>query len=449
MRRAGAADACSMQAWDHSRLDFAGATRARADRRGWLLLLALLVTMVVATASGVAVASAAASKAGGPAARHATPPSAADRASARRIATLRRRERALVVRFDAAQALVLQQQVASESVEREQARIRGIVDRSIVALYQQGGGPDAGTLLLSASDVTEAVHAAQVTSQFAKWRRDLERQFEVVEENVAAQHHQAEVAMARMVATSHELDGVRADLDTELGKVAARKAAKARTAAAPRAAATGSAQLVAGVARTGGAAPRRNGGVIDTDYVFDTAPPPGFGGIGNLISVGQGLVGGAVTSTSAQQIDLYLMGKASPMAGTGALFIEAGQRYGMDPRLVVAISGAESSFGQQTCGAYNAWGWGCPNSPGQFASWGDGIDRVARGLRTGYLNQGLTTVAAIHNKYAPVGAANDPTGLNNNWVQNVSKFLVEMGGNPNAVATQAVVDVPAAPTTGA
>ena len=157
------------------------------------------------------------------------------------------------------------------------------------------------------------------------------------------------------------------------------------------------------------------------------------------------MIGGAVTSTSAQQIDLYLLSKGSPMAGTGALFIQAGQQYGMDPRLVVAISGAESSFGAKLCGTFNAWGWGCPTSPAQFTTWAEGIDTVARGLRSGYLNAGLITVGAIHQKYAPVGAANDPSGLNNNWVQNVSRNLVEMGGNPNSISTQAYVVLPPTP----
>ena len=89
--------------------------------------------------------------------------------------------------------------------------------------------------------------------------------------------------------------------------------------------------------------------------------------------------------------------------------------------------GAESSFGQITCAPFNAWGWGCPTSPYDFESWADGIDAVSEGLRTNYLAEGRTTVASIHQKYAPVGAANDPTGLNNNWTINVSRFLVEQG----------------------
>ncbi len=136
---------------------------------------------------------------------------------------------------------------------------------------------------------------------------------------------------------------------------------------------------------------------------------------------------------SAAQIDAYLSSKASPMTGQGAAFVASGGRWQLDPRLLVAIAGAESSFGKITCAPFNAWGWGCPNGPYNFESWADGIDTVAQGLRTNYLSEGRTTVALINLKYAPIGAANDPTGLNNHWTTNVSRFLVEQGGDPNDV----------------
>lgn len=80
-----------------------------------------------------------------------------------------------------------------------------------------------------------------------------------------------------------------------------------------------------------------------------------------------------------------------------------------------------------------AWGWGCPSSPFAFSSWAHAIDTVARGLRTGYLDDGLTSVRAIHSRYAPVAAANDPHGLNLVWTLNVEQFLIEQGGNPSNV----------------
>ena len=80
-------------------------------------------------------------------------------------------------------------------------------------------------------------------------------------------------------------------------------------------------------------------------------------------------------------LDAYLLSKGSPMAGQGSAFVASGGRWQVDPRLLVAIAGAESSFGQITCAPYNAWGWGCPNGPYRFESWADGIDTVMGRLR--------------------------------------------------------------------
>ncbi|MCW2949893.1 MAG: conjugal transfer protein [Thermoleophilia bacterium] len=143
----------------------------------------------------------------------------------------------------------------------------------------------------------------------------------------------------------------------------------------------------------------------------------------------------ATAGTTATQLDAYLAGKGSPMAGQGAALMASGGRWQIDPRLIVAISGAESSFGAITCAPYNAWGYGCPNGPFHFSSWAEGIDRIAQGLRTDYLSEGRVSVALINLKYAPLGAANDPTGLNNNWTANVSKFLLELGADPDNVDT--------------
>ena len=136
---------------------------------------------------------------------------------------------------------------------------------------------------------------------------------------------------------------------------------------------------------------------------------------------------------TAQVIDAYLASKGSPMVGQGAAFMASGARWRLDPRLLVAIAGAESSFGQVTCGPNNAWGWACPNDPADFQTWAHGIDTVAEGLRRYYLDEGRTSVSLIQQKYCPVGAANDPTGLNSHWTANVTKFLVELGGNPATV----------------
>lgn len=137
---------------------------------------------------------------------------------------------------------------------------------------------------------------------------------------------------------------------------------------------------------------------------------------------------------SADSLDRYLASKGSPLVGSGAEFLAAGVEHEVDPRLVVAIAGAESYFGIQTCAPHNAWGWGCPSGPYRFDSWAHAIETVTVGLRTGYLDDGLDSVGEIHLRYAPPDAANDPTDLNYGWADNVARFLAEQGGDPQDIA---------------
>lgn len=130
----------------------------------------------------------------------------------------------------------------------------------------------------------------------------------------------------------------------------------------------------------------------------------------------------------AGQIDGYLQKYGSPMAGLGSVFVAAGKKYGVDPRLPAAISIAESSGGKHVLGSYNAWGWG-PGIP--FGSWQEGISKVTQGLASGYINQGLRTPLQIANKWAPASAGNDPT----HWAGTVSDVMRAMGATVPALAT--------------
>ena len=106
-------------------------------------------------------------------------------------------------------------------------------------------------------------------------------------------------------------------------------------------------------------------------------------------------------------------------------FMDSGQKYGVDPKLLMAISMHESDKG--TSPAFlrknNAMGIS-PNGggPRAFASVEESIDYAARLLKKHYLDNGLTTIAAIGGKYAPAGAGNDPRGLNKHWIQGVSRY---------------------------
>lgn len=134
----------------------------------------------------------------------------------------------------------------------------------------------------------------------------------------------------------------------------------------------------------------------------------------------------------AAQIDNWLKNYGSPMAGLGHVYVAAGRKYGVDPRLVVAISGAESSAGKHILGAHNAWGWG-PGKP--FSSWEEGINTVTRGLAKGYISEGRVTPGQIVSKYAPGSDGNNE----GHWSQTVGEFMRQMGASPAASAARAVV----------
>lgn len=141
----------------------------------------------------------------------------------------------------------------------------------------------------------------------------------------------------------------------------------------------------------------------------------------------------AVTGTDAdltQQIDGYLASKASPLTGLGAVFVTESRAVGLDPRFLVAISGAETSFGTYgpSQSIHNPFGMG----PGiVYPTWSDAIGAAARNLGGPlYLGDERVIIGAIQQRWAPNGASNDPTDLNSNWGRNVSTYYSELGGDP-------------------
>lgn len=65
----------------------------------------------------------------------------------------------------------------------------------------------------------------------------------------------------------------------------------------------------------------------------------------------------------------------------------------------------------------------------RFRSLESGINQMAGILKVHYVDQGLITVDQIGAKYCPVGAKNDPTGLNRWWVPKVNEYLKEVTEN--------------------
>jgi hypothetical protein len=160
--------------------------------------------------------------------------------------------------------------------------------------------------------------------------------------------------------------------------------------------------------------------------------------------------GASSKSWTAVQIDAFLATKPSssqpsPLHGQGAMFELYGQKYSVDPRLVVAISAAETSYGTGKCrstpviNTRNAWNWfWCESNDScgsdvcvgsTFDTWGSGIDTVSHFMRSTYINKGYYNVKLIASKYCTVGCEN--------WVPNVTTVMQEMGGDPENLALSA------------
>jgi hypothetical protein len=157
-------------------------------------------------------------------------------------------------------------------------------------------------------------------------------------------------------------------------------------------------------------------------------------GLPVIALVGLAGAGGSATASPADAaaLDAWMAERVpgSPLVGLGSVFVAEGERNGIDPRALVAIAMHESVLGTAGSGAgiHNAFGWG-PAIP--FTSWQQNIATVARGLRQGYLARGRDTLVEIQPVWAPVGAANDPTGLNTAWTGAVGRYYEDLGGDPS------------------
>ncbi|HCM81907.1 MAG: hypothetical protein UV63_C0008G0013 [Microgenomates group bacterium GW2011_GWC1_43_11] len=122
----------------------------------------------------------------------------------------------------------------------------------------------------------------------------------------------------------------------------------------------------------------------------------------------------------SERLKKYLRAISSPMADAADHFVKEADRLGLDWKLVAAISGNESYFGWYIPdNSYNGWGWAVwtgTNYGACFGNWEEGITAVSEGLKADYIDQGLTTVEAIGQKYAA-----DPE-----WSWKVNHFMEEI-----------------------
>ncbi|MCL6570286.1 MAG: glucosaminidase domain-containing protein [Bacillus sp. (in: Bacteria)] len=130
-------------------------------------------------------------------------------------------------------------------------------------------------------------------------------------------------------------------------------------------------------------------------------------------------------SINPEKLNQVLAGK---LTGMGEVFVRAGQKYNINPALITAIAQHETGNGKSRAAIEknNIAGMMGVNGLKSYTSIEDSIMDMARNLSKNYLGSGLSNITKIGAKYAPIGADNDPTGLNNHWVIGVSKHFDQL-----------------------
>lgn len=93
----------------------------------------------------------------------------------------------------------------------------------------------------------------------------------------------------------------------------------------------------------------------------------------------------------------------SPLKDQSDTFVEVADKYGLDYKLLPAISCIESSCGVKLIeDSYNPFGWGIyGNNAVYFESWEDAIETVGKGIKEKYVAKGFNTPEKIAPIYTP------------------------------------------------
>ncbi len=118
----------------------------------------------------------------------------------------------------------------------------------------------------------------------------------------------------------------------------------------------------------------------------------------------------------AKILQAFLTSYNSPLAEYAQDFVQEADKNKLDWKLVAAISGVESGFGNAIPPySYNGWGWGIfGNNVYRFTSWQEAIQVISKGLRENYINKlNSDNIYAIGSIYA-----SDPE-----WAGKVTSFM--------------------------
>ncbi len=122
-------------------------------------------------------------------------------------------------------------------------------------------------------------------------------------------------------------------------------------------------------------------------------------------------------------IKKYLERYGSELIPLSDQIVSISDKYKLDFRLLVAIAQQESNLCKKIPNeSYNCWGFGIyGDKVTRFSNYSEGLETVAKTLKSKYIDKGLTTPEKIMAKYTPPSLANGGS-----WAKGVNTFLAEM-----------------------
>lgn len=110
-----------------------------------------------------------------------------------------------------------------------------------------------------------------------------------------------------------------------------------------------------------------------------------------------------------------------PLAEKADVIEQKANQYGVPPALASAIIAQETGWGK-SIGGNNVAGMMRGSQKMQFGSLDEGIDKAVSNIAKQYERSGRS-LEGLRDIYAPIGAKNDPNGLNNDWLPGVKKIM--------------------------
>ena len=103
-----------------------------------------------------------------------------------------------------------------------------------------------------------------------------------------------------------------------------------------------------------------------------------------------------------------------------------------EEQILISIAISRWETGNYTSKAFkeknNVGGMMCNSGLINYSSLEEGIEKFLINLKNNYFDIGLDTIEKIQKKYCPIGAKNDPNGLNKHWLGGVTNLYNELKG---------------------